>query len=114
MGKYLVVKYYTFTGIKSLIDLGDFSYGEWIIYEGGIAKYHVDVMDQNDKSNIIINSLMNKYNETIDSIIKKINLKHNKKLLLESRCLIEFVKESILIDLNLEPLPEHWVENLLL
>jgi hypothetical protein len=111
MRKYLQVSYYTLTGIKKLIDLGDQSYGEWIIYEDTTPKYHICLFE-NDASNILIKSLLDSRQETITSVIKKINLKQRIKLSFGNKPFVKVVKKEELIDLNLIQLPEHWIKNI--
>ncbi|TSJ37282.1 hypothetical protein FO440_21195 [Mucilaginibacter corticis] len=112
MRKYLQISYYTLTGIKKRIDLGDITYGEWIIYDVQTPRYHVCVFEK-DNSNTLIYSLLNKKQETMDSIIKKINRQQGTKLSFGKRPLIEIIKKEESINLNLTPLPEHWVQNIL-
>ena len=111
MRKYLQVSYYTLTGIKKLIDLGDQSYGEWIIYDETTPKYHLCVFEYG-VSNILVKSLLDSKQETITSIIKKINLKRRTKLSFGRKPLIKVVKKEELIELNLIQLPEHWIKNI--
>jgi hypothetical protein len=111
MDKYLQVSYYTLTGIRKLIDLGDFSYGEWIVYDGDLPKYHINVHTQYC-SDMAINSIINKKSESIESILKKINIRHTLNLNLGRKPCILLVKKEEHIDLELIPLPDYLVENI--
>lgn len=111
MRKYLQVSFYTLTGIRKLIDLGDFVYGEWVIYNNKKPEYHI-ILFQNDASNLLIKSLLESKKETVDSIINKINIKQGTKLSLGTSPLIELIQKEELIELNLIPFPDHWVKNI--
>jgi len=111
MRKYLQVSYQTLTGIKTFIDLGDFSYGEWIIYDNKVPKYHVGFTDIASKSNRVIIALLENKTETIESILEKINAKNNTSLSLYNKPL-GIIKKEELIELDLTPLPDRWLENI--
>jgi hypothetical protein len=109
--KYLQLSFYTLTGIRKMIDLGDQSYGEWLIYDHLIPKYHVMIFEKDD-SNMLINSLISSKSETIDSIVEKINAGQGRKLSLGKRPLIKIVKKEELVDLELIPIPVDWIKNI--
>jgi hypothetical protein len=111
MAKYLQVSYYSLIGVKTLIDLGDFIYGEWIVYEDGKPKYHINLHTENP-SDILINSLLNTKKETIETILNKINRIQRVNLSLKGLSLFNVVKEEKLIELDLGPLPNHWIKNI--
>jgi hypothetical protein len=60
----------------------------------------------------MINSIINKSENTIEGIIKNINTHYGTKLSLTTRPLIELIKKEELIELDLGPLPEQWVKNI--
>jgi hypothetical protein len=112
--KYRQLSFYTLRGITKFIDLGDFSYGEWIVYDGRGPKYHVNIFDEQYNSNLLIKSLIENERETLYSIIHKISINEGVKLSLGHRPLfIEIVQKSELVDLELDPLPERWVKNII-
>ena len=111
MRKYLQISFRTLTGIRTFIDLGDFSNGEWIINDHNIPKYHVGFSDVPSSSNKLLLSLLNSKAETIESILKKINKRHNTRLSLGKRPL-GIIKKEEHIELDLTPLPDHWLENI--
>ncbi|PWK78909.1 hypothetical protein LX99_01362 [Mucilaginibacter oryzae] len=111
--KYRVVTYYTFRGLVKSVHLGDFVYGEWIVYQDEEARYHINVFKQRANSDLIINDLLlNNKNETIKTIIDKINKNHGLKLSLNNRPFIRLRLRSETADLNLPPIPDHFVKNL--
>ena len=107
------MSYYTLTGIRKFINIVDFSYGEWIIYDNKIPKYHIVVFENEGPSNALINELLRSKKETVESILGKINKSRNTKLSLGNRPFCEFVKKSEHIELDLIPLPYEWVKQLL-
>ena len=110
---YRVVTYYTIKGLLKGINLGDFVYGEWIVYDNKEARYHINAFKPRANSDIIINELLlNNKSETIKSIIGKINKKQGLKLSLNNRPFIRLRLRSEQADLNLPPLPDHFVKNI--
>tara|TARA_R110000744_G_scaffold94224_3_gene181974 strand:+ start:2362 stop:2721 length:360 start_codon:yes stop_codon:yes gene_type:complete len=110
--KYLVDTYKTLTETIDYVDLGMFAYGEWIIYEKKKPKYHICCFRENSKSDFIINNLLESKNFSIESIIKQINQKFNRKLNFGRRPLFGFKTKSELTELELKPLPIELVENI--
>jgi len=110
---YRVTTYYSLHGPVSFVELPDAAYGEWIIYDNSVPKYHVNVFDNNADSNVQLQVLIKNKNETIESVIDKINTNQNTQLSLGSKPVIEIVQSSELVDLDLKPLPEHWIKNIL-
>ncbi|NCD72197.1 hypothetical protein [Mucilaginibacter agri] len=110
--QYLQLSFYTLIGVKKIIDLGDFSWGEWIVYDNRIPKYHINLHTELS-SDMMINSIINKKENTIEGIIRNINIRYGTKLSLKTRPLIELVKKEELIELDLGPLPEQWVKNII-
>ncbi|MBD1384951.1 hypothetical protein IDJ75_06650 [Mucilaginibacter rigui] len=111
MTRYLLVSFYTLTGIRKVIDLGDFSYGEWVIYEDKSPVYLVNLHTENEPD-MIINSLLNKGIETIESIVSKINIKQGTNLSLANMPVIRLIKSEEQVELDLPPLPIDWLKNI--
>lgn len=109
---YRVTTYYSIKGLIKFVDLGDFTYGEWIVYDNKIPKYHINSFNKGSNSDILINSLLESKKETIESIINKINIEQGTKLSLGNRPLIELIKKSEMMNLDLTPLPEHWIKTI--
>ena len=112
MNKYLLIEYFTFNGIRKFIDLGDSAYGQWIIYDHSTPKYFVNTFDLNTGTNLLIRKLIEDKKETIESIIIKLNENNNLNLSLGQRPLVQIVKESSYIELELNSLPENWFKNI--
>ena len=108
---YRVITYYSIKGLIDFVDLGDISYDQWIIYDDGIPKYHVNMFDKNTTSIALLN-LFESRKETIESIISKISTKENIKLSLGYKPTIKLIKKSELVNLDLKPIPENWVLNI--
>lgn len=104
MATYRVITYWTLTGNREFVDLGDQSYGEWIIYEDLRPKYHVSLFDQSESSQLIKGKL-EKEGWTIEQLLQWINELRNVKLSLVSKPLIEIVISSKLRRLDLPCIP---------
>ncbi|MGN6181247.1 MAG: hypothetical protein ACTHNW_18840 [Mucilaginibacter sp.] len=113
MREYLQVSYYTLFGIIKLIELGDFVYGEWIVYDDNVPKYHVIAWPDEGASNALIDQLLKSRTETIQSILKKINKSQHRKLSLGNNPFFVFVTKSESIELNLDSLPYEWVKQII-
>ncbi|MBW4889507.1 hypothetical protein KXQ82_07265 [Mucilaginibacter sp. HMF5004] len=111
MAKYLQVSFYTLMGIKTIINLGDFSYAEWIVYDNNVPKYHVNLYTENE-SDMTINSLINKGIESIETVISKISIKQEANLHLAKMPLIRLTKKEEYVELDLQPLPDSWLKNI--
>jgi len=99
------------TGIKKLIDLGDQSYGEWIVYDRTIPKYHINIFEKDD-SNALVHELISNKTETIESIIKKVNVRQGTSLTIGGQSFFEILKKEESVDLELAPLPINWIKNI--
>jgi len=113
MKQYRQVSYQTLTGVKKLIDISDLTYGEWIIYNNKLPMYYVDIFDKVSGSNMLIEKLLTSKSETVESLINKINLKQGTNLSLAKRPLIEIVKSSEFLELDLISLPETWIKSII-
>ncbi|HVV54112.1 MAG TPA: hypothetical protein VHC47_02235 [Mucilaginibacter sp.] len=112
MTKYLEVSFHTIKGIKKLIDLGGSAYGEWIVYDDEYPVYHIRCFDINEPSNIKIKELIENNQYTISQILKTINNQQSINLSLGQRPVFESIENKELIDLDLGPLPEIWLNNI--
>ncbi len=109
MKKYRITTYRTLKGKCELVDIGDHIYGEWIIYENEKPKFHVNLFREDSESDKRIKELIEHKNESIESIIKKINLSFKMELNLGKRPIIEIVVNTKLKELALNPIPTEWL-----
>ena len=86
--KYRTITFKTLTGNQEYIDLGDQSYGEWIIYENKFPKFHINCFRENSHADSLIKSLIENENWTIEKLLDKINQMDNRHLTLGKRPLI--------------------------
>lgn len=112
MRSYLQLSYYTLKGIVNYIDLGNFVYGEWIVYQDDIPQYHISCFDSELNSNKTVFQLLESKKESIESIVNKINHKYKINLSFNNRPFIRFLKKSESANWDLIPLPEDWLKNL--
>tara|TARA_B100000965_G_scaffold380370_1_gene376868 strand:+ start:891 stop:1256 length:366 start_codon:yes stop_codon:yes gene_type:complete len=110
--KYRIATYWTLTGKREFVDLGGQSYGEWIVYEKEIPKFHISCFSENSKSDFIIKELLEGYKWTIETIIDRINESHETALTLDNRPLIKIQTTSEFRDLELTPLPIKLIEKI--
>ncbi|PTQ96776.1 hypothetical protein C8P68_104265 [Mucilaginibacter yixingensis] len=107
---YRQTTYRSLTGSRSLIELSDFAYGEWIVYENNVPKYHVQCFDEKESSSVIKALLTN--GKTFENILDCINKQNGTRLSLKKRPIILIVKRTELIELDLKPLPNHLLKEL--
>ncbi len=98
-------------GIEKFIDLGDFTYGEWIVYENGEPRYHVNC-NANNGADLLIKNLLSSGNRSIDDIVKEIGRAEKRTLSLRARPMIEIIAKQDWVDLNLPPLPLSWLNKM--
>jgi len=103
--QYRVSNYFTWHGRQKSILLPDQSYGQWIIYEKLLPKYHVNCFDTNSDSNIKIKELLSDKKQSIEKILERINKMNNTKLSLSSKPLFSVFLNSRLENLELKALP---------
>ena len=75
--KYKLTKYRTLTGKKEILELTEDAYGQWIVYQNKIPKYHINCFDFENESNQILNSLLLKKQQSIDEVLETINKKNS-------------------------------------
>lgn len=109
--RYRVTTYLTPSGRKSLVELPDSAYGEWIIYENEIPSYHVGCFSDfpSDKKVVM---LLNDEGKTIESILIGINYHNNTRLSLVQSHSHRTQVESELQDLNLPSIPMEFRKDL--
>jgi trehalose utilization protein len=83
--KYRCITYQRESGNYEFIELGDYSYGEWIVYENNCPKFHVNCFRENSQADSLIKDLIEKENWTIEEILEKINQEENRHLSLGKR-----------------------------
>jgi len=111
--KYKVITFKTLAGNQELIDLGEQSYGEWIIYENNSPKFHISCFRQDSIADSIINELLENYNWSIEKLLDKINQFESLKLELKKLPFIEIKISSEFRDIELETIPVAWLEKIL-
>jgi|TARA_R110001592_G_scaffold239559_3_gene499503 hypothetical protein len=110
--EYKILTFKTLTGKLEFIDLGEHSYGEWIIYEDNLPKFHIDCFRENSLSDSLIKDLIEKENWTIEKLLDRINQMDNRNLTLGKRPLIEIEASSELKEIKLDSLPIELVKKL--
>lgn len=110
--KLIEVTYKTLLGTKKVIKIPNRKPSQWIIYKDNEPKYYVDLYDLSNESNSMMNSLVLCAKRTMQEVLKMINKKHNINLSTQNISLSRFSKkiDSKVIELDLEPLPEEWLD----
>ena len=109
--KYRTNKYLTLKGKIEEISLPDSAYGEWIIYENGEPKFHVNIFNFESKSDCLVNVIMAESNMEFKSILKDINERFKRNLNLSSKTNFGIKLNSKLIESELGSLPFEWLEH---
>ena len=107
--KYKLTRYKTLTGNKEIVELIKKTYGQWIIYQNKIPKFHVDCFDLKTESNQILNGMLLAQQKPMSRVLEMINRKNNTNLSIEKAPLLEIKIESKIKELNLKPLPVEWL-----
>lgn len=104
--------YLTFSGKKEIIEIPNKKPSQWIIHEDNIPKYYVDMYDLAVESNSMMNSLVLCGKRTMNETLKLINNKNNINLYIKTISKIGIFKKlnSEIIEMQLEPLPEKWLD----
>ena len=110
--KYRTITFKTLTGNQEYIDLGDQSYGEWIIYVDKFPKFHINCFRENSLADSLIKSLIDNEKWTIEKLLEKINQFDNRHLTLAKRPLIEIASSTELKEIKLDSLPIDLVEKI--
>lgn len=110
--KYRITTTKTLTSKREFVDLGSQSYGEWVVYEKEIPKFHISCFRENSKSDFIIKELLESGEWTIETIIDRISEMNEIALTLDNRPLVKLQTTNELRDLNLNPLPIEWLEKI--
>jgi hypothetical protein len=110
--KYRVITFLTLKGKQKFVDLGDQSYGEWILYEKNEPKFYVSSFDESSESNKLTNNFIVKDGWTIGKIINEINDVSGRKFHLQKKPRIEIIFSNDSVNLNLESIPLNWLKRI--
>ena len=109
---YSFVTYLTITGTRQHIELPDQTYGEWIVYERGKPKYHIDCFGSQSASNVLIKHLIQSKRMSIEDMLTEINKAKGSCLSLGKKPMVRIVLKRTQKKLQLDPLPVAWVKQL--
>ena len=109
---YRVSTYLTLSGKKELVELPDGAYGEWIVYQNQLPTYHIRCFDKQSESGKIIAELLSTGEESIESILEKMNTRRGIKLSLEGVPEPRIELKSELKELALKDFPRNWLKDL--
>lgn len=110
--KFQISTYRTFSGTKEVLEIANKKETQWVIYENDKPKFIVDYFNLEIESNSMMNSLVLCGKRTLEEVLELINKRNNINLSLPKITKLGIKKKlkSEFIDINLEPLPEKWLD----
>lgn len=108
----IISTYRTFSGIKKIAELPRRKASQYIIYQDNKPKYYVDLYDLSIESNAMMNSLVLCAKKSMREVLDKISKRNNVRLSIPiiSKLGISRRLKSERAKINLEPLPEEWLD----
>lgn len=110
--KLIEITYSTLTGTKKVLKIPKRKATQWIIYQDNEPKYYVDLYDLSKESNSMMNSLVLCAKRSMQDVLKLISKKNNVNLSTYKFSRLSSFhkkKDSKVVNINLEPLPEEWL-----
>lgn len=110
--KFKLSTYRTFSGTKEVVEIIKKKDTQWVIYEDDKPKYFVDFFDLDNESNSMMNSLVLCGKKSIEEVLELINKRNNINLSIPVITKLGLKKKlkSESIELNLDALPEKWLD----
>ncbi|SDS50431.1 hypothetical protein SAMN05216503_3272 [Polaribacter sp. KT25b] len=110
--KFKLSTYRTFSGTKQVVELIKKKDTQWVIYQDDKPKFFVDFFDLEKESNAMMNSLVLCGKRSIEEVLELINKRNNINLSIPKITKLGLKKKlkSESIELNLESLPEEWLD----
>ena len=108
--KYRVVTYKTLKGTEKIVKSLKKTVEKWVVYQDDKPKYYVDFFDIEIESNAILNSLVLCDKIPIREVLNVINKKNNVHLYIPKISSLAIKVKSEYIDLDLQPIPEEWLD----
>lgn len=109
--KLVETTYRTLTGTTKVLRIPKRKPTQWIIYQDNEPKFYVDLYDLSKEFNSMMNSLVLCAKRSMQDVLKLINKKNNINLSTSQFSTLKFQKkkDSIVVDIKLETLPEKWL-----
>jgi hypothetical protein len=109
--KLIEVTYRTFSGNKKILKIPGRKSSQWIIYQDNEPKYFVDLYDLSIEANAMMNSLVLCTKSRMKDVLKLINKRNNINLSTRKFSSLGFhkQKDSKVVNIDLQPLPEEWL-----
>jgi hypothetical protein len=104
--------YRTFSGTKEVVEIIKKKDTQWVIYEDDKPKFFVDFFDLKKESNAMMNSLVLCGKKSIEEVLELINKRNNINLSIPviTKLGVKKKLKSEIIELDLESLPEKWLD----
>ena len=107
--KFNLTTYKTLKGKEEIIELIDKKDTKAIIYKDNKPAYFVDCFDLQTEANVLMNSLVLCQRNTMPFVINAISKKNNINLEVKEIPFFSIKSGSKIIELDLPPLPEEWL-----
>lgn len=107
-----ITTYRTISGVTEVVEIPQKKTTQWIVYQDNLPKFYVDFFDLEKESNAMMNSLVLCAKKNIEDVLKAISIKNNVNLSIKkiSRLGIKKKIKTEVKEMNLEPLPEEWLD----
>lgn len=109
--KLIEVTYRTLSGTKTILKIPGRKSSQWIIYQDDEPKYYVDLYDLSIEANAMMNSLVLCTKSRMKDVLKRLNKRNNINLSTRKFSSLGFhkQKDSKVVKIDLQPLPEEWL-----
>ena len=107
--KFKLTTYKTFKGPENIVELIKKKNSQAVIYQNNKPVFFVDCFDLQTESNVLMNSLVLCNKRHMRDVIKEISIKNNINLSIKKAPRFSIESKSEIIELNLPPLPEEWL-----
>jgi len=110
--KFRVTTYLNTYTRTTIVELKDRIYGEWIIYDSNIPKFHINLLRNNSNSDIRLRELIENNGLTIRQIISSINLKQKRHLSFGEKPKFYLLSTNDSVPIRLKPIPLYFLSHL--
>jgi len=107
--KFILTTYQTLTGKKEIVELLEDKNWQAVIYKDEEPSFYVDCYDLQTEANVIMNTLVLCQNKSMSSVIARIAKNKGVNISVKVAPRLSVKGDSEIIELDLPPLPEEWL-----
>ena len=107
--KFKLTTYKTLRGPKKIIETVKKKSTQAVIYQDDNPTFFVDCFDLQTESNVLMNSLVLCNQKHMVDVVESISKKNNVNLSIKERPMFSIHNGSEIIELDLPPFPEEWL-----